>query len=78
MDIIVVMLTDPRDGNQLYAVKDMAAFREQVRIHLSDRDLPDLDADDIQLGIRYYDDDGDYIEGYEERLPSDVEVQADG
>jgi len=78
MDIIVVMLTDPRDGNQLYAVKDMAAFREQVRIHLSDRDLPDLDADDIQLGIRYYDDDGDYIEGHEVRRPSDVEVQADG
>lgn len=78
MDIIVVMRTDPRDGNQLYAVKDVVAFREQVRIHLSDRDLPDLDADDIQLGVRYFDDDGDYIEGHEVRLPVNVEVQADG
>ena len=78
MDIIVVMLTDPRDGNQLYAVKDMAAFREQVRIHLSDSDLPSLETDDIQLGVRYYDLDGETIEGHEVRLPSDVEVQADG
>ena len=78
MDIIVVMLTDPRDGNQLYAVKDVAAFREQVRIHLSDSDSPEPETDDIQLGVRYFDDDGDYIEGHAVRLPVNVEVQADG
>ena len=78
MDIIVVMRTDPRDGNQLYAVKDVVAFREQVRLHQSNSDLPSPETDDIQLGVRYFDDDGDYIEGHEVRLPVNVEVQADG
>jgi hypothetical protein len=75
LEVVIVVQDEPRDGIQVYAVKDEAEFKQHVRDSLGVEDYRNEDTkdDDIHLGVLYFEEDGmSSVTGHAVQLPFSV------
>ena len=69
LEVVIVVQDEPRDGIQVYAVKDEAEFKQYVRDSIDEG----AEDDDIHLGVLYFEEDGmSSVTGHAVTLPFEV------